>query len=73
MQSILTSLKNPKWANDEHTIIDCEITTNQFGDEILPFTANPNDVEMHGKLIFQDIISGKYGPIGEYSKLTPKE
>jgi hypothetical protein len=66
MQSTLTSVTNPIWANEEHTLIDCEITTSQFGDEILPFTASLNDVELHGKVIFNDLISGKYGPIAEY-------
>lgn len=66
MQSILTSLTNPVWSNAEHTTIDCEITTSQFGPEVLPFTASPNDVEPHGRAIFADIIAGKYGPIAEY-------
>jgi hypothetical protein len=66
MQATLTSLTNPKWDNAEHTAIDCEITTSQFGNEVLPFTASKNDVEAHGRAIFADIVSGKYGPIAEY-------
>ncbi len=66
MQSVLTSVKSPHWANEEHTRIDCVITTSQFGGEQLPFTADPNDVAAHGRLIFAEIIAGKYGPIGEY-------
>jgi hypothetical protein len=66
MQSTLISVTNPIWANEEHTLIDCQITTSQFGDEILPFTASLSDVELHGKVIFNDLISGKYGPIAEY-------
>lgn len=66
MQSILTSLTNPVWANEEHTSIDCEITTSQFGDEVLPFTADQNDVEAHGRATFADIVAGKYGQIAEY-------
>lgn len=75
MQAILTSVSNPRWANVEHTIIDCEITTSQFGNDVLPFTADANDVEAHGKKIFADLLSGKYGPIAEYvpppSSATP--
>jgi hypothetical protein len=67
MQAILTSVSKPRWANEEHTAIDCEITTSQFGDEILPFTASSYDVEPHGRKIFDDIANGKYGPIGEYT------
>lgn len=66
MQTTLTSLANPKWANSENNAIDCEITTTQFGDEVLPFTASPNDVEAHGRKIYMDIVEGIYGPIGEY-------
>lgn len=66
MQSTLTSVSNPVWANVEHTMIDCEITTSQFGDEILPFTASQNDVEPHGRAIFADLVAGKYGAIAEY-------
>lgn len=66
MNSELTSLASPCWTNAEHTLIDCEITTSQFGDEVLPFTASPNDVEPHGRAIFADIVAGKYGPIAEY-------
>ena len=66
MQSILISVSNPRWVNVEHTRLDCEITTSQFGDEILPFTADQNDVELHGRAIFADIVAGKYGPIAEY-------
>lgn len=66
MQSLLTSLKNPKWSDEAHTTIDCEITTDQLGDEILPFTASPIDVEAHGRAIFAAIVAGEYGPIGEY-------
>jgi hypothetical protein len=66
MQATLTSLVNPRWANEAQTMIDCEITTSQFGNEILPFTASPSDVEPHGRAIFADIVSGVYGPIAEY-------
>lgn len=66
MQAILTSLTNLIWSNAEHTAIDCLITTSQFGTEILPFTADQNDVEAHGRGIFADLVAGRYGEIGEY-------
>lgn len=70
MQAVLTSLTNPRWSNAEHTRIDCEITTSQFGDEVLPFTADSTDVEAHGRKIFADLVAGKYGPIAEYIPLS---
>jgi hypothetical protein len=66
MQATLTSLTNPVWADEEHTRIDCVITTSQFGDEQLPFTADQNDVEPHGRAIFAAIVAGEHGPIAEY-------
>jgi hypothetical protein len=66
MHATLTSLVNPRWANPDHTMIDCGITTSQFGDEILPFTASPADPEPHGRKIFEDLVAGQYGPIAEY-------
>lgn len=66
MESILTSLTNPQWSNAEHTMIDCNISTTQFGNLILPFTASQNDIEPHGCAIFADIVSGKYGLIADY-------
>jgi hypothetical protein len=66
MQATLTSLSNPRWSNAEHTTIDCEITTSQFGEEVLPFTAAQNDIEAHGRAIFADIVAGAYGSIAKY-------
>jgi hypothetical protein len=66
MKTILTSISNPVWVDADHTIIDCLITTSQLGDEQLPFTASPDDVEAHGRAIFADLVAGKYGAIGEY-------
>jgi hypothetical protein len=71
MQTQLTSLLNPRWVNEEQTMIDCEITTSQFGDEVLPFTSAQNDVEAHGRAIFADLVAGVYGPIAEYVPPPP--
>lgn len=73
METLLTSLNNPCWSNAEHTQINCDITTSQFGDEVLPFTADQNDVEAHGRDIFASIVAGQYGPIGEYIPLPESE
>ena len=71
MQATLTSLLNPRWVDAEQTMIDCEITTSQFGDEVLPFTASATDVEAHGRAIFADLVDGKYGPVAEYVPPAP--
>ena len=71
MQTILKSLTNPRWSNAEQTMIDCKITTSQFGDEALPFTASSIDADAHGRAIFADLVAGKYGQIAEYLPPTP--
>ena len=71
MQTQLTSLKNPRWADKAQTMIDCEITISQLGGEVLPFTASASDVEAHGRGIFADIVSGVYGEIGAYVEPPP--
>jgi hypothetical protein len=73
MQATLTSLRNPRWSNAQNTTIDCEITTSQFGDEVLPFTASSTDIEPHGRAIFADLVAGKYGEIAEYIPPPPPE
>jgi hypothetical protein len=71
MKSQLTSLTNPRWADEANTMIDCEITTSQFGDDVLPFTASQNDCEAHGRAIFADLVAGVYGEIAEYVPPIP--
>ena len=66
MQTTLTSVSNPKWANEEKTVIDCEIKMSDFGDEVFPFSATSYDPEEHGRKIFSDLLAGVYGPIAEY-------
>ena len=73
MHSTLTSLTSPIWGNEEHSLINCVITTSQFGTEELPFTASPTDVEEHGRAIFADIVAGNYGAISEYIPPPPPE
>jgi hypothetical protein len=57
--------KTPKWANAEKTQIDLIIKVSHLGMEV-PFTANPDDIEEHGRQIFADCVDGKYGPIADY-------
>tara|TARA_R100000773_G_C4192321_1_gene97787 strand:- start:9 stop:272 length:264 start_codon:yes stop_codon:yes gene_type:complete len=74
----LVGAKNPVWANEEQTLIqlDCKfshystlgITEN---DGYLPFMANPNDIEAHGRQIFEKAKAGDYGTVGDY--VAPKE
>ena len=62
---IVESVINPVWANLEHTLINCTVKFGHF-DDVVPFTASPNDVEAHGREIYADLIAGRYGEIAEY-------
>lgn len=57
------SISNPVYSNADNSQIDCEIET-AVG--TFPFTAHPNDVEKHGREIFNEIVAGNHGAIGAY-------
>jgi len=50
--------------------INCKIKFVELN-EVMPFTANATDPEEHGVSIYNDIVAGKYGPIGDY--VSPPE
>jgi hypothetical protein len=58
--------KSPKWANQNKTIIDLVVRFEEI-DEDLPFTANPKDVEPHGRDIYARAIAGEFGEIADYT------
>jgi hypothetical protein len=66
MSQFYTQVMNIKWANAEHTAIDCEVNFNHLPDEFVPFTANPTDIMEYSKTIFDECVAGQYGEIAEY-------
>ena len=60
----ITNITNLTWANAEHTMINVALETDVFGE--IPFSASPDDVEEHGREIFEDAVAGKFGIIAEY-------
>lgn len=58
-------IQAPEWANKEHTAINCGVKFAEF-DEFLPFTACQNDFEEHGRRIYSELESGKYGAVAPY-------
>lgn len=60
------SVKNPKWANKEHTMIECTVDFVKIG--VVPFGATPNDVEEHCREIFEKASKGLFGPVKEFSE-----
>lgn len=64
-----TSVTNPVWANEEHTMIDCIVTFTAYGP--VPFTSSPTDSTTYGPQIYADCESGAYGPVGPYVPVEP--
>lgn len=60
----MLELKNPRFANAEKTLIDCELNHPVFG--WIPFTANPQDVEEQGRELFAMLAAGEGGPVADY-------
>jgi hypothetical protein len=56
---------NPKWANRSQTLIDLTVRFEGF-DSDLPFGANPNDPEQHGRDIYARALAGEFGPIAPF-------
>lgn len=57
-----TNITSPVWVNPENTMIRCQVKFLRFADYI-PFTASADDIEEHGRNIFADCVSGKWGEI----------
>ena len=64
----IESVRNPIWTDKERTAINCMVRINHVKGEIL-FTASQYDSEEHGRKLFSELISGKYGKIKNVLKL----
>lgn len=53
---------SPKWVNRSQTLIDLVVRFEEI-DEDLPFTANSNDSEAHGRDIFSRAVAGEFGEV----------
>lgn len=66
IETRILSVRNPIWANDDHSAIDCLITSNILIGEHL-FTASKYDPEYYGRKLYSELIEGCYGEIQELS------
>ena len=71
----IEAVRNCVWYNEEKTLINCEaqfshiFTEDEEGVktyEWLPFLANPNDVEAHGRKLYENAVNGDYGEVAEF-------
>ena len=66
----IENVKNPVFSNPESSAIDCIVKFDAFAEE-LPFNASENDTAEHGKALYARLISGEFGPIGEFVPEIP--
>lgn len=63
----LIDAKNPRWFNEEQTRIIVEAKWEHLESEgYLDFGASPNDVEAHGRDLYQRCVDGEFGTVGAY-------
>ena len=66
MQVNFTSVSNPRWSDSSKARVDVLVTVEHLGDEVIPFTACSQDIEEHGRKLYQELVEGKYGEIAPY-------
>ena len=69
----LVDAQNPRWANEEKTLITVEAKFEHYEEEwgYLDFLANPNDVEAHGVDLYNRCVAGEFGAVADY--VAPEE
>lgn len=72
MQINLVNATQPKWINAEHTLLDLLVKFEHLPD-MVAFTASPDDIEPHGRFIFERAAAGEFGEVAEYIPPTELE
>jgi hypothetical protein len=65
-----TTVTNLRWANKEHTVLDCDVTFTELG--TLPYSPSPTDSMAHSREIYARCMAGDFGVIADYI-LQPDE
>jgi len=60
----------PKWANRSSTKIDLTVRFSEISED-LPFTADPNDTEAHGRDIYARAVAGEFGEVAPFDPVPP--
>lgn len=70
----IKSVRNLRWGDAAKTVVNADVKFAELPDPV-PFAASSKDVEAHGRQVYADAITGKYGPITEYiaSVVSPSE
>ncbi|MGL4355659.1 MAG: tail fiber assembly protein [Aeromonas popoffii] len=56
----------PIWANKEGTAITLQVRFSSMPDQVLPFTAQKDDSEAHGRELYFRAKAGAYGEVAPY-------
>ena len=65
-------VKNIQWANQEHTVINCEVDFEHVNfEEWTVFSAVSSGDLPHTHQIFAECVAGQWGPIAEYVAPPP--
>ena len=64
-----TRVRNPKWLNQAHTFLECEVQFTHIPEEWVPFSARESGDLPHTHAIFAECVAGNYGEIQEF--ITP--
>lgn len=59
----IETVENPVWDNQGHTAILCTVTINN---QAHPFRATISDPEEHGRQLWDALVAGEHGAIGDY-------
>jgi hypothetical protein len=70
MAYTVQSITDIVYRTPDNKVINCNVKFAEF-DEVHPFSASASDIEEHGVNIYNDIVSGKYGPIAAYVPPEP--
>ena len=63
--STVEDIKNPVYVDETGDRIDCDVKFDTLPTYV-PFTADKNDVEPHGREIYAQLVAGDWGPIAPY-------
>jgi hypothetical protein len=61
------SVKNPVWFDSGHKMISVEVVFPAMSQTPVKFNASPDDCMDYGRTMYEELVSGKYGPIAEPS------
>ena len=63
--------RNPAYADAQKTKVNLEVRFVELPDDgFIPFTANPNDTEPHGRQLYQLAVLGTFGDVVAFDPAT---